>query len=651
MSPSPHSASSVRAFCPRSLRIHLLRHRLTSLCVIACLLAISACVPSTRETPTPSTDDVSLFVAGSERIYVDADATGRGDGNSWQNAFTNLPDALNAARNTATKEIWIAEGIYYPDEGGNVTVVTNTVTINPAQDHRNATFYITEGVKLYGGFVGNETALSQRNPDTNVVILSGDIDENDAVSIVTDTDTQIHGSNAYHVLYIDGTTTTITEATVIDGVTITAGQANGRMSDFRGGAILNRSSSPTLNNVTFSGNSASIGGAMFNGGSSPTLNDVTFLGNISDFGGAMSNERGSSPILNRVTFSGNTAVMGYGGAIHNSRSSVVINNATFTGNSADIGGAIFNRDNSSLTLSNATLSDNTVSNSGGAIYNETADVTLDDIIFTSNSADFSGGAVYSFDSRVRFDRVVFRGNTAESGGATVDARSDSTFVNTTFTGNAAGYDGGAMLNLNVTPELTNVVFERNRADVGGAVANRDISRLTLTNVTFVNNRARRKGGAILNDQSGTELTNVILWGNVAAERPNQIDHEDTTEGLLVIRHSIVEGGQDGITGGGNTSGYDTSTNFAVDPLFANTNASGLRACSPAIDTGDDDAVSLSTDIAGNPRKVNSTGLDGFGRESIVDMGAFEFQGDSSNCPSLLVDRDPNRSVALNAHEQ
>jgi len=40
-----------------------------------------------------------------------------------------------------------------------------------------------------------------------------------------------------------------------------------------------KNSSPTLTNVTFTGNQASDGGGMYNDGSSPILSGVTFSGN------------------------------------------------------------------------------------------------------------------------------------------------------------------------------------------------------------------------------------------------------------------------------------------------------------------------------------------------------------------------------------
>ena len=59
--------------------------------------------------------------------------------------------------------------------------------------------------------------------------------------------------------------------------------------------MCNDSSSPTVTNCTFSGNSASRGGGMYNGSSSPRLTNCTFSGNSAAYKAAGCATQGSSP--------------------------------------------------------------------------------------------------------------------------------------------------------------------------------------------------------------------------------------------------------------------------------------------------------------------------------------------------------------------
>ena len=511
------------------------------------------------------------------RLYVDDDASGANDGSSWDNAFTSLQDALAVAEEG--DEIWVAAGVYYPDEG-----------IDQTDDDPYSTFSIPPGVSLYGGFAGGEEELEEREWEANPTVLSGDIDGNDITDergVVTDT-ANIVGDNAYHVVKLDGTTTPITASTRIDGVIITAGQANGEaFPDNAGGGLfcdgrgVDSVCSPTLTNVIFSGNWAGWnGGAMFNDGqnggvSSPTLNNVTFAGNSADYGGAIYNDGWSgesSPILTNVTFSGNSAEWS-GGAMFNNgfdggNSSPTLTNVAFAGNSTNSGGAMFNNGE----------------------YGGQSNPTLTDVTFSGNSATGSGGAMYNNGSG--------------------DGVSSPTLTNVTFAGNSATGSGGAMFN--------------NGWGYG-------VSSPTLTNVTFAGNSATGSGGAMFNEgsfdgESSPNLNNVILWGN-SAGNAGDVMHNSGTGAMPTIAHSLVQGGWDGsgiVNDGGSVT--DGGGNIDANPLFmtpinpadAPTTAGDLRLRpdSPAIDAGDNNALpdGLTTDLDGNPRIQGGA----------VDMGAYEY---------------------------
>ncbi len=57
-------------------------------------------------------------------------------------------------------------------------------TSQPGTD-RTISFELKNGVAIYGGFAGTETLRTQRNPATNVTVLSGDIGSQVLVTAVT----------------------------------------------------------------------------------------------------------------------------------------------------------------------------------------------------------------------------------------------------------------------------------------------------------------------------------------------------------------------------------------------------------------------------------------------------------------------------------
>ena len=119
---------------------------------------------------------------------------------------------------------------------------------------RTDTFALKSGVGVYGSFAGTETSLEQRNWETNVTTLSGEIGDLDDNS-----------DNVYHVVTGSG----LDSSAMLDGFTISGGNANGASPDDRGGGMYNDQSSLTLTNVSFGHNRAyGNGGAMYNNNNS-----------------------------------------------------------------------------------------------------------------------------------------------------------------------------------------------------------------------------------------------------------------------------------------------------------------------------------------------------------------------------------------------
>jgi hypothetical protein len=88
----------------------------------------------------------------SKTIYVKKEATGQNNGTSWQDAFTNLRPAISAAE--YGDSVWVARGVYSSNQTGDLS-----------------TFVLKNGVRLFGGFIGTETTLQQRNWVINETIL------------------------------------------------------------------------------------------------------------------------------------------------------------------------------------------------------------------------------------------------------------------------------------------------------------------------------------------------------------------------------------------------------------------------------------------------------------------------------------------------
>jgi len=251
--------------------------------------------------------------------YVDHAAGGTATGLDWTNAYTNVQDALAAAASSDT--IFVATGVYTPGTA------------------RTDTFALVGGVETYGGFdpASGIDLFSERDWETYPTVLSGDIDNNDTKDtngIVTHT-TNITGNNSHHVVTSSGVSTTA----VLDGFTITAGQANGNYPNDLGGGIYNFNGSPSLSNIVFYGNLAGVGGGMNNEyNSNPILTQVSFFANSATYGGGMSNVNNGNAILTQVSFFGNSATAYGGGMYNNFYSYPFLTNDIFSGNWATNGG-------------------------------------------------------------------------------------------------------------------------------------------------------------------------------------------------------------------------------------------------------------------------------------------------------------------------
>ncbi|MFT6021790.1 MAG: hypothetical protein ACI9CQ_004600, partial [Saprospiraceae bacterium] len=338
-------------------------------------------------------------------IYVNTDAVGAGNGDSWTNAYSDLQSALAAAN--SGDDIWVAAGIYYP---------TSTTD-------RIISFVMKKGVGIYGGFNGTETDLSQRNWTTNLTTLSGDI------GTLGD-----NSDNSHHVIYnfnAPGDPAALDNTAILDGCMITSGNADDDtgMGPFGGGQ----------------------GGGMFNLGNSPTISNCMFIdNNAQNGGGGMSNDVGSSPVVTNCNFIGNTANNRGGGINNDSQSSPNLTNCSFNNNMAGSGGGFYTSFGDP-SLNNCSFSANTANGSGGGMTNGGGTSTMINCSFNDNTAQQGGGIAVTIDNGdpTTVTNSILWGN---SSGIYVNPNVIDPIINVSYSIIQDGYPGTG--NLDMDPLFT-----------------------------------------------------------------------------------------------------------------------------------------------------------------------------------------------------
>ncbi|UCG58638.1 MAG: right-handed parallel beta-helix repeat-containing protein, partial [Phycisphaerales bacterium] len=474
-----------------------------------------------------------------EVLYVDCDAQGANNGTCWKDAFTDLREALKIARELGVEQVRVAQGVYRP--------------AGPSGD-RKAAFYLISDVAIRGGYAGfGEPNPNARDIDGYQTILSGDLNGDDIE--VSDPcqlpNEPTRAENSYHVV----TGNNVDETALLDGFTITAGNANGDWEDRYGGGMGHYCGDPTLVNCTFIANTASNGGGV---GTDPD------------------DESWRRPTLINCTFVGNAASLGGGVLILDS--TATLTDCMFIGNWASgPGGGMYNRGTSTIT--NCTFSTNSAP-SGGGLYNYSRSATLTNCAFTGNFAE-TGGGVCNRDATSELDECTFSGNSAEVGGAMYNTDSDVKLIQCTVTSNFAGLDAGGMYNYGCDLKLTNCNFARNfTGQDAGAIYNCEYTTGTLVGCTFTRNSAENHGGAIYNyHRSNPVLSNCQLSGNSARECGGGFYQEDCD---AMLTNCVLTGNL--ASWGAGVYNYDDSTLMLTNCTFAANSAAEHRGDAIACDS-------------------------------------------------------------------
>ena len=316
---------------------------------------------------------LSLYPAGAEVIYVDADAPTGGNGESWPSAYDNLQDALRSAR--PGDEIWVAEALYYPTDGRN----------------RSKSFRLRDGVAVYGGFLGIETNRNERDWLANVSVLSGNIG-----------DPQIEYDNTFRIITSEG----LGEKTVIDGFTVTHAHNDREGILGRGGAMYNESSSPIIANCSFIDNYALGGAGLWNERSNPTVRSCLFR--LNERTAVFNNS--SSPAYFECLFEKNKSIRGAGMASDGMSSPLVVGCEFRRNDVSSVGGAYFGWGDPVFV--NCTFSRNKAGVFGGAMYLRGLTSTLTNCTIYGNRAKQDGGGIvtHSETSRVILINCIAWGN-------------------------------------------------------------------------------------------------------------------------------------------------------------------------------------------------------------------------------------------------
>lgn len=560
-------------------------------------------------------------------LRVDRNATGAGDGSTWDDAYPSLQDALSAAAAGATAQtpylVWVAAGTHYPDEGLAV-----------AAGDRDATFVLPSFTHVYGGFAGLENATHQRSGTASV--LDGDIDGDGA-----------EAGNSHHVVRSSGQ-----HVGTLDGFTIT-GANDETGAGLGGGGLLmvcqgGSSCSASLRKLVFTDNTSTSGSGALQ---ALVLSGGTLTLELRDI---RAEDNGGSIALGFSAFQPGAALTltGAGIEVTTTRSGGGLAVSTLGGTADATLGQLWVHDNlaggvgllafqggtTTLDLVDAVFEDN----AGQAISNYANEVgssgtlTARNLRISGHATTSNGAGIGSFSELngathlELIDAELTDNHTSGSGGAIAvfsqAGPTSATLTNTRLAANTAGGVGGGLYFQGAggtgpaSAELTNVEIALNEAAAGGGAflfGPGGQTTATLLQTTVAHNIATNVdvdplippgGGGLWTLSVDATVQNTVIWGNTAVAGANVLE----VGSPATYHHSLVQDLNP--AGIGNLDG----TLLVNDPLFVDPVAGdfSLGLGSSAIDQGDDAVVppGVTTDLAGADRFVGP-----------VDLGALEAQ--------------------------
>ena len=264
---------------------------------------------------------------------------------------------------------------------------------------------------------------------------------------------------------------------------------------------------------------------------------------------------------------------------------------TLTGGNADVGGAIFNRENTTIRSSHIT--DNTASSNGGGIRNLNGVISVFDTVISYNESGENGGGINNRTGHVALTNSTLLGNTAALSGGGIDSNVGSELVVTgsTISSNSAGFVGGGVQNHESETTLLGTTVTGNASGGGEGIS----STVTPISVRLVNSVVAGNGSQDLFvvDSANNLFVSHTLIG------------ENTDTHLNPVPVGNVDP-----TGNENIIGTDASP---IDPLLGPIAYNGgptpthaLLAGSPALDKGSDYGQVVDVDQPTSFWRLNET---------------------------------------------
>lgn len=334
--------------------------------------------------------------------YVKPEGSDMNSGDSWGTAYRTIQHAIDALAATPGMpgEVWVAAGTYEP---------TTYLEDNP---NYPASFRMSDGISVYGGFAGTETSKAGREIKAggmpwdfaNVTILQGQSYSGEINWNSTDNRWSLNSASTHVVWFaplLNENKRGFDNVTILDGVTVRGGQATTSQADYyngdRGAGIYMCVNAWLTNSVVTENVAQGDGGAVWLSGGR-VMSSLLFNNSSDSRGGAIYMDRAG--IVLRSMLANNSAYEGAGIYMDNNGpwtdgvshpeylilSTSIVSNNTSSANGAvycNKGGVVLQSTITNNSTPRATdMTDENASQSGG-LYIDTYTQTINTVLWNN----------------------------------------------------------------------------------------------------------------------------------------------------------------------------------------------------------------------------------------------------------------------------